>query len=228
MAAPALSSVPRSVCRQQRWHCGREECAGTCVATGDPHYVTFDGRAFSFPGDCEYLLARETTGLFTVTAENVPCGTSGVTCTKSVVVVMGNTVVHMLRGEGTGRGCRDGSPMGTGMCWESPPLTAHPVPAGRDVTVNGVSVRPPKIYSGTGLTLERAGLFLLLLLSRLGLAVLWDGGETCWEGSGGPQGQPCHGGPLVPSAMLCYPRHEGVRPAGAAAPGPRGRALREL
>ncbi|CAM9200199.1 unnamed protein product [Bubo scandiacus] len=86
------------VCRQQRWHCGQEKCAGTCVATGDPHYVTFDGRAFSFPGDCEYLLAREATGLFTVTAENVPCGTSGVTCTKSVVVVMGNTVVHLLRG----------------------------------------------------------------------------------------------------------------------------------
>ncbi|KAK4825681.1 hypothetical protein QYF61_001504 [Mycteria americana] len=135
------------VCRRQRWHCGREECAGTCVATGDPHYVTFDGRAFSFPGDCEYLLARETAGLFAVTAENVPCGTSGVTCTKSVVVAMGNTVVHMLRG--------------------------------RDVTVNGVSVRPPKVYGGSGLTLERAGLFLLLL-SRLGLAVLWDGGTRVY------------------------------------------------
>ncbi|XP_072707738.1 SCO-spondin-like [Ciconia boyciana] len=135
------------VCRRQRWHCGREECAGTCVATGDPHYVTFDGRAFSFPGDCEYLLARETAGLFAVTAENVPCGTSGVTCTKSVVVAMGNTVVHMLRG--------------------------------RDVTVNGVSVRPPKVYSGSGLTLEHAGLFLLLL-SRLGLAVLWDGGTRVY------------------------------------------------
>ncbi|XP_056190274.1 LOW QUALITY PROTEIN: SCO-spondin-like [Falco biarmicus] len=136
------------VCRQQHWHCGQEECAGTCVATGDPHYITFDGRAFSFPGDCEYLLARETTGLFTVTAENVPCGTSGVTCTKSVVVVTGNTVVHMLRGRG--------------------------------VTVNGISVRPPKVYSGTGLTLERAGLFLLLLVSRLGLAVLWDGGTRVY------------------------------------------------
>ncbi|XP_074753624.1 SCO-spondin-like [Athene noctua] len=135
------------VCRQQRWHCGWEECAGTCVATGDPHYVTFDGRAFSFPGDCEYLLAREATGLFTITAENVPCGTSGVTCTKSVVVVMGNTVVQMLRG--------------------------------RDVMVNGVSVRPPKVYSGTGLMLERAGLFLLLL-SRLGLSVLWDGGTRVY------------------------------------------------
>ncbi|KAK2514067.1 hypothetical protein Q9233_015180 [Columba guinea] len=135
------------VCRGQRWHCGREECAGTCVATGDPHYVTFDGRAFSFLGDCEYLLAREVTGLFAVTTENVPCGTSGVTCTKSVVVVMGNTIVHMLRG--------------------------------RDVTVNGVSVRPPKVYSGSGLTLERTGLFLLLL-SRLGLAVLWDGGTRVY------------------------------------------------
>ncbi|KAM6142205.1 LOW QUALITY PROTEIN: SCO-spondin-like [Phoenicopterus ruber ruber] len=135
------------VCRRQHWHCGREECAGTCVAAGDPHYVTFDGRVFSFPGDCEYLLAREADGLFAVTAENVPCGTGGVTCTKSVVVVMGNTVVHMLRG--------------------------------RDVTVNGVSVRPPKVYGGTGLALERAGLFLLLL-SRLGLAVLWDGGTRVY------------------------------------------------
>ncbi|KAM6032546.1 LOW QUALITY PROTEIN: SCO-spondin-like [Chlamydotis macqueenii] len=135
------------VCRRQRWHCGREACAGTCVATGDPHYVTFDGRAFSFGGDCEYLLAREAAGLFAVTAANVPCGAGGVTCTKSVVVVLGNTVVHMLRG--------------------------------RAVTVNGVSVRPPKVYGGTGLALERAGLFLLLV-SRLGLAVLWDGGTRVY------------------------------------------------
>ncbi|XP_014811222.1 PREDICTED: SCO-spondin [Calidris pugnax] len=35
------------------------------------------------------------------------------------------------------------------------------------------------VYSGTGLTLERAGLFLLLL-SRLGLAVLWDGGTRVY------------------------------------------------
>ncbi|KAM9163493.1 LOW QUALITY PROTEIN: SCO-spondin-like [Pangshura tecta] len=135
------------VCRSRRWQCSSHHCAGNCVATGDPHYITFDGRAFSFLGDCEYVLARESSGLFTVTSENVPCGTSGVTCTKSVVVVIGNTVVHLLRG--------------------------------KDVTVNGVSVRPPKTYSGNGLTLERAGVFLILI-SQLGLSVLWDGGTRVY------------------------------------------------
>ncbi|KYO43844.1 SCO-spondin [Alligator mississippiensis] len=135
------------VCRSRRWQCSSHRCAGTCMASGDPHYITFDGRAFSFLGDCEYVLVREHGGLFSVTVENVPCGTSGITCTKSVVVEIGNTVVHLLRG--------------------------------RAVTVNGASVRPPKVYGGNGLTLERAGLFLILI-SQLGLTVLWDGGTRVY------------------------------------------------
>ncbi|KAG5268284.1 hypothetical protein AALO_G00210820 [Alosa alosa] len=131
------------VCLARRWHCGQSLCAGTCVATGDPHYVTFDGRCFSFLGDCEYVLAQESSGQFSVMAENVPCGSTGVTCTKSVTFTVGNTAIHMLRGKA--------------------------------VTVNGMAVSLPKSYSGSGLTLERVGMFVSLS-SRLGVTLLWDGG----------------------------------------------------
>ncbi|XP_056307202.1 SCO-spondin-like [Danio aesculapii] len=131
------------VCREQRWHCGQALCSGTCVATGDPHYITFDGRHYSFLGDCEYVLVQESSGLFSVSAENVPCGSTGVTCTKSVTLTIGNTAIHLLRGKA--------------------------------VTVNGIPVTLPKSYSGSGLILERVGLFVSLS-SRLGVTLLWDGG----------------------------------------------------
>nr|XP_043901345.1 SCO-spondin [Solea senegalensis] len=131
------------VCKQRRWLCSQAACAGVCVATGDPHYVTFDGRSYSFLGDCQYVLARESSGLFSVTAENVPCGSSGVTCTKSVTLTLANTIIHLLRGKA--------------------------------VTVNGMPVTLPKSYSGSGLSLEKVGLFVSLS-SRLGVTLLWDGG----------------------------------------------------
>lgn len=43
--------------------------------------------------------------------------------------------------------------------------------------VNGVSITLPKVYTGPGLSLRRAGLFLLLT-TRLGLSLLWDGGQA--------------------------------------------------
>ncbi|MEE6467583.1 hypothetical protein FKM82_007315 [Ascaphus truei] len=135
------------VCKNRHWQCTDYPCAGLCTATGDPHYITFDGRSFTFLGDCQYVLARENNGLFTVTAENVPCGTSGITCTKSVVVMIGNTIVHLLRG--------------------------------KEVMINDVAVRAPKMYSGNGIILERVGLFTILI-SHMGLSVLWDGGTRVY------------------------------------------------
>lgn len=45
------------------------------------------------------MLVQEKEGLFSVTAENVPCGSTGVTCTKSVTLSIGNTAIHLLRGQ---------------------------------------------------------------------------------------------------------------------------------
>ncbi|XP_037691794.1 SCO-spondin-like [Choloepus didactylus] len=131
------------MCQGRQWQCTGQRCSGRCQASGAPHYVTFDGLALTFPGACEYLLVREASGRFTISAQNLPCGASGLTCTKALTLQLESTVIHMLRG--------------------------------RAVTVNGVSIMPPKVYTGPGLSLHRAGLFLVLT-ARLGLTLLWDGG----------------------------------------------------
>ncbi|CAH1238844.1 OTOGL [Branchiostoma lanceolatum] len=87
------------VCKGRHWECSNNKCAGVCIASGDPHYITFDGKSYSFQGGCNYILSKDmVTHEFTITAENVPCGTSGVTCTKSVTVDIGGTIIRLVRG----------------------------------------------------------------------------------------------------------------------------------
>ena len=46
--------------------------SGSCHASGDPHYSTFDGRGHHFQGRCTYCMAK--TNDFEVRAKNVPWG----------------------------------------------------------------------------------------------------------------------------------------------------------
>ncbi|NXK15337.1 FCGBP protein, partial [Herpetotheres cachinnans] len=71
-----------------------------CVATGDPHYTTFDGRRYDFMGTCVYQLAAlcsddPTLVPFTVTVQNNNRGSRMVSYTKEVTLNVYNMTLSL-------------------------------------------------------------------------------------------------------------------------------------
>ncbi|KAM9302197.1 mucin-2-like [Gastrophryne carolinensis] len=85
-----------SVCQNRRWICSTNTCLATCVVYGNGHYITFDQKRYVFNGECQYTLSQdhcsvnESASTFRVITENIPCGNSGTTCSKSIKIFLGD------------------------------------------------------------------------------------------------------------------------------------------
>ncbi|OCT83927.1 hypothetical protein XELAEV_18022066mg [Xenopus laevis] len=92
------------ICKNRKWNCTNKACHRSCVVYGEGHYKTFDGKWFDFSGDCEYTLTQDYcasnpgNGSFRVITENIPCGSTGATCSKSIKVFLGNFELQLSDG----------------------------------------------------------------------------------------------------------------------------------
>uniref|UniRef100_A0A663M7D3 Mucin 2, oligomeric mucus/gel-forming n=1 Tax=Athene cunicularia TaxID=194338 RepID=A0A663M7D3_ATHCN len=89
------------VCQKGSWSCTEYVCYGTCTIYGSGHYITFDGKFYDFDGRCDYVATqdfcgdRNSSGSFSIITENVPCGTTGVTCSKAIKMFLGKTELKL-------------------------------------------------------------------------------------------------------------------------------------
>ncbi|XP_027128683.1 mucin-2 [Larimichthys crocea] len=92
-------------CKSGKWECTKNKCPGTCTIYGSGHHTTFDQRTYGFPGKCAYIAVKNkcgnktVEGNFGVITENVPCGTTGTTCSKIVRIQLGRREIKLSKGK---------------------------------------------------------------------------------------------------------------------------------
>ncbi|KAM6980525.1 mucin-5AC-like [Aplochiton taeniatus] len=93
------------ICTDRKWQCTTNQCDQVCSVYGDGHYSTFDHKIFNFNGGCEYTLIQDfcsssqNNGSFRVITENLPCGTTGTTCSKAIKLFLGTNEFLLADGQ---------------------------------------------------------------------------------------------------------------------------------
>ncbi|XP_057185195.1 mucin-5B-like [Triplophysa rosa] len=93
-------------CKSGIWACTDKECYGSCTIYGEGHFQTFDGKRYSYHGDCEYILAHDHCNTdqspygFRLVTENIPCGSSSSICSKSINLFFGRYKVILSEPDG--------------------------------------------------------------------------------------------------------------------------------
>uniref|UniRef100_A0A8C6NF68 Uncharacterized protein n=1 Tax=Melopsittacus undulatus TaxID=13146 RepID=A0A8C6NF68_MELUD len=77
-------------CIGGKWICTNLTCPAECSVSGDTHFMTFDGRKYTFQATCQYILAKSrASGAFTISLQNAPCGQNqDGSCIQSISLIL--------------------------------------------------------------------------------------------------------------------------------------------
>ncbi|NWV08573.1 OTOG protein, partial [Ptilonorhynchus violaceus] len=90
MGSVVYEECNNCTCIGGKWICTNLTCPAECSVSGDTHFMTFDGRKYTFQAACQYILAKSrTSGMFTISLQNAPCGQNqDGSCIQSVSLVL--------------------------------------------------------------------------------------------------------------------------------------------
>ncbi|XP_056307305.1 mucin-2-like, partial [Danio aesculapii] len=91
-------------CDAGRWTCSYLDCPGICSVVGGSHITTYDGKTFTFSGNCDYILTKHSNNSdFAVVGNLAPCNPARTDiCLNSVaLVILGITISFSSNGDVT-------------------------------------------------------------------------------------------------------------------------------
>ncbi|XP_062418976.1 mucin-5AC-like [Pungitius pungitius] len=95
------STCQHCTCAQAQWRCENVDCEGTCSLLGGSHISTYDGKTYSFHGECSYVLSREMNGSFSVIGDLARCKSSEKsTCLGAVTVQLPKNMMMVVEANG--------------------------------------------------------------------------------------------------------------------------------